>query len=155
MCGNTAEGIANDRADDNPSRWTPDIDETMQEYGVPLTALDGLPRADAVAGNATNPRSAYDPVAAHAARRVFAGTEGLEIVDDSASALRGADALLIVTEWKEFKSPDFDQIKSLLLQPIIFDGRNLYDLTLMRTLGIEYIGIGRSSSLCASPPHND
>ena len=59
MCGNTAEGIANDRADDNPSRWTPDIDETMQEYGVPLTALDGLPRADAVAGNATNPRSAY------------------------------------------------------------------------------------------------
>jgi UDPglucose 6-dehydrogenase len=98
---------------------------------------------------------AYDPVAAHAARRVFAGTEGLEIVDDSASALRGADALLIVTEWKEFKSPDFDQIKSLLLQPIIFDGRNLYDLALMRTLGIEYIGIGRSSSLCASPPHDD
>ena len=97
---------------------------------------------------------AYDPVAAREARRVFANAAGLTVVDDAASALRGADALLIVTEWKEFKSPDFEQLKSLLLQPIIFDGRNLYDLALMATLGIEYVGIGRSSALSAGPVHD-
>ena len=89
---------------------------------------------------------AYDPVAAREARRVFAGTAGLEIVDDAASALSGADALLIITEWKEFKSPDFDLIKNLLVQPVIFDGRNLYDPESMRALGIEYRGIGRAAS---------
>lgn len=88
---------------------------------------------------------AYDPAAGAEARRVFAGSRGLTVVDDAASALRGADALLIVTEWKEFKSPDFEQIKSLLAQPIVFDGRNLYDPALMQSLGIEYRGIGRSA----------
>jgi UDPglucose 6-dehydrogenase len=88
---------------------------------------------------------AYDPAAGDEARRVFAGKPGLTIVDDAASAMRGADALLIVTEWKEFKSPDFEQIKSLLAQPIVFDGRNLYDPALMHSLGIEYRGIGRAA----------
>ncbi len=96
---------------------------------------------------------AYDPVAAREARRVFAGAEGLEIVDDAVSALSGADALLIVTEWREFKSPDFDQIKALLKQPIIFDGRNLYDPALMRALGIEYRGIGRSTAASTGVDH--
>jgi UDPglucose 6-dehydrogenase len=59
--------------------------------------------------------------------------------------LQGADALVIITEWKEFKSPDFDTLKASLKQPVVFDGRNLYDPALMHALGIEYVGIGRSS----------
>ena len=86
---------------------------------------------------------AYDPVAGDEARRVFEHTEGISIVGSAADALAGADALLIVTEWREFKSPDFDQIKALLARPVIFDGRNLYEPALMQTLGIEYMGIGR------------
>jgi UDPglucose 6-dehydrogenase len=58
-------------------------------------------------------------------------------------ALDGADALLIVTEWKVFRSPDFDDIKKKLKQPLIFDGRNLYDPSMVRGLGIEYFPIGR------------
>jgi len=60
--------------------------------------------------------------------------------------LPGADALLIVTEWKEFKSPDFDAIRSQLRQPLVFDGRNLYEPALMKSLGIEYAGIGRGAA---------
>jgi len=95
---------------------------------------------------------AYDPVAGQEARRVFGATDGLSIIESAADALAGADALLIVTEWKEFKSPDFDQIKSLLAQPVIFDGRNLYDPALMRALGIEYRAIGRAAT--AMPPES-
>jgi UDPglucose 6-dehydrogenase len=89
---------------------------------------------------------AYDPVAADEARRVFGDATGLEIVDSAAAALPGADALLIVTEWKEFKSPDFDAIRSQLRQPLVFDGRNLYEPALMKSLGIEYAGIGRGTA---------
>jgi UDPglucose 6-dehydrogenase len=59
-----------------------------------------------------------------------------------------SDALVIVTDWKEFRSPDFDSIKSLLRQPVIIDGRNLYDPQTMQALGIDYTGIGRA----ARPP---
>jgi UDPglucose 6-dehydrogenase len=89
---------------------------------------------------------AYDPVAADEARRVFGDATGLEIVDSAAAALPGADALLIVTEWKEFKSPDFDAIRSQLREPLVFDGRNLYEPALMKSLGIEYAGIGRGAA---------
>jgi UDPglucose 6-dehydrogenase len=58
-------------------------------------------------------------------------------------ALDGADALVIATEWKEFRSPDFDAIKTRLKQPVVIDGRNLYEPALMRELGIEYLSIGR------------
>jgi UDPglucose 6-dehydrogenase len=88
---------------------------------------------------------AYDPVARDEARRVFGATAGLSIVDHAVQVLPGADALLIATEWREFKSPDFDAIKAQLKQPVVFDGRNLYDPALMRSLGIEYSGIGRAA----------
>jgi UDPglucose 6-dehydrogenase len=58
-------------------------------------------------------------------------------------ALKDADALVIATEWKEFRSPDFEDIKKTLKNPVIFDGRNLYDPKLVRSLGIEYLAIGR------------
>ena len=88
---------------------------------------------------------AYDPVAMDEAKRVLDDVPGLQFVNSQAEALEGADALLIITEWKEFKSPDFDLIRSSLKQPLVFDGRNLYEPELMRALGIEYAGIGRGT----------
>ncbi|MBC7916179.1 MAG: UDP-glucose 6-dehydrogenase, partial [Rhodoferax sp.] len=63
--------------------------------------------------------------------------------DSQTAALEGASALVIVTEWKEFKSPNFENIKATLKLPIIFDGRNLYDPSMVRSLGFEYHAIGR------------
>ena len=87
--------------------------------------------------------AAYDPAAMDEARRLFGNTKGLRFADSPAEALAGADALVVITEWKEFRNPDFDAIKSTLRQPVIFDGRNLYDPVLIRTLAIEYHAIGR------------
>jgi UDPglucose 6-dehydrogenase len=86
---------------------------------------------------------AYDPVAMPNARHLLEGQRALSFVDNQTQALEGSDALCIITEWKEFKSPDFDSIKALLKHPTIFDGRNLYEPRLMHSLGIEYFGIGR------------
>ena len=88
---------------------------------------------------------AYDPVAMPEARRVMEGLVGLRFVDHQADALQGADALLVITEWKEFRNPDFDLIKATLKQPLILDGRNLYEPALMQALGIDYVGIGRGA----------
>jgi UDPglucose 6-dehydrogenase len=87
--------------------------------------------------------SAYDPVAMHEALRCYPDTPGLNFAENAMSALSGADALIIVTEWKEFKSPDFAVLKDALKSPVIFDGRNLYDPKMVRTAGIEYFAIGR------------
>ena len=69
------------------------------------------------------------------------------LVKNANAALAGADALAIVTEWQEFRSPDFDSIKSQLKSPVIFDGRNLYDPSYLARLGITYYGIGRGKRL--------
>jgi UDPglucose 6-dehydrogenase len=90
---------------------------------------------------------AYDPEAMEEARRLYPDQPGLTLCDSSNDALQGADALAIVTEWQEFRSPDFESIKSALRQPVIFDGRNLYDPSLLQRLGIEYFAIGRGRSL--------
>jgi len=90
---------------------------------------------------------AYDPVAMSEAKRVLGDVPRLQFVDSPASALTRSDALLIVTEWRQFKSPDFDTIKRKLKQPIIIDGRNLYDLALMDSMGIEYSSIGRPTGI--------
>jgi UDPglucose 6-dehydrogenase len=63
--------------------------------------------------------------------------------DNQTAALEGADALIIVTEWREFRSPNFDVIRSALKVPVIFDGRNLYNPALVRSIGFEYFAIGR------------
>jgi len=88
--------------------------------------------------------TAYDPVAMTEAERIFGDEPRLSFAGRPKSALDGADALVIVTEWKEFRSPDFDAIKTRLKQPVVFDGRNLYDPTLVRALEIEYFSIGRA-----------
>ncbi|QDX82614.1 UDP-glucose 6-dehydrogenase [Denitratisoma sp. DHT3] len=86
---------------------------------------------------------AYDPVATHEAQRIFAGEGRVEFATSPMDALKDADALAIVTEWKEFRAPDFEAIKSQLKQPVIFDGRNLYDPQHPRKAGLEYFPIGR------------
>ena len=87
--------------------------------------------------------TAYDPVAMTEAERIFGDEPRLSFAGRPKSALDGADALVIVTEWKEFRSPDFEAIKTRLKQPVVFDGRNLYDPALVRAMEIEYFSIGR------------
>jgi UDPglucose 6-dehydrogenase len=86
---------------------------------------------------------AYDPVARHEAARLYGERKDLELCGRADEALEGADALAIVTEWREFRSPDFDTIKSTLRDPVIFDGRNLYDPKLLQRRGITYYAVGR------------
>jgi UDPglucose 6-dehydrogenase len=97
--------------------------------------------ADLLAAGATV--TAYDPVAMKEARHLFANEPRLTFADSQTAALEGADALVIVTEWREFRSPNFDTIKAALRSPVIFDGRNLYDPKLVRDMGFEYLAIGR------------
>ena len=87
--------------------------------------------------------SAYDPIAIDEAQRLYAGRTQVTLTPDAYEAAAGADALLIVTEWQEFRSPDFDRLRQLLVKPRIFDGRNLYDPSLLARLGFEYYAIGR------------
>lgn len=86
---------------------------------------------------------AYDPAAMDAAQRAFGPLQGLGYAPDAMSAVQDADALVIVTEWKEFRSPDFDTLAAALRTPVIFDGRNLYDPVMLRGRGFEYHPIGR------------
>jgi len=86
---------------------------------------------------------AYDPVAMPEARRIYGERADLVLCKTSPDALSGADGLAIVTEWQEFRSPDFDSIRATLKTPVIFDGRNLYDPSQMARAGFSYYAIGR------------
>jgi UDPglucose 6-dehydrogenase len=87
--------------------------------------------------------TAYDPVAMDEARHIYKGESRVRFAASPMAALDGADALAIVTEWKEFRSPDFQRVKQVLRTPAIFDGRNLYDPAEVRQNGLEYYPIGR------------
>jgi UDPglucose 6-dehydrogenase len=89
---------------------------------------------------------AYDPAAMKETRRIFGDRADLTLCTRARETLEGADALCIVTEWKEFRSPDFDHLKKQLKRPVIFDGRNLYDPALMKKLGFSYYAIGRGDT---------
>jgi UDPglucose 6-dehydrogenase len=97
--------------------------------------------ADLFAAGATV--TAYDPVAMHEAQRIFGDEPKLSYAKKALEALEAADALIIVTEWKEFRSADLGAIKQKLKTPLVFDGRNLYDPKFVRSQGIEYFAIGR------------
>jgi UDPglucose 6-dehydrogenase len=90
---------------------------------------------------------AYDPVAGEETHRIYGDRSDLVLAKSGAEALDGADVLAIVTEWQEFRSPDFDTIKSTLKHPVIFDGRNLYDPGFVKRYGIKYFAIGRGDSV--------
>ncbi|MBI5463274.1 MAG: UDP-glucose/GDP-mannose dehydrogenase family protein [Gammaproteobacteria bacterium] len=88
---------------------------------------------------------AFDPVAMDETRRIYGERADLTLCANAPAALDGADALVVVTEWTNFRSPDFELIRSKLKQPVIFDGRNLYDPALLANMGIRYHSIGRPS----------
>jgi len=86
---------------------------------------------------------AYDPEAMEEAARIYPDQAGLELCDTAYGAVDGADALVIITEWQEFRSPDFDVLKDKLGDAVIFDGRNLYEPEHVENLGLQYYAIGR------------
>ena len=89
---------------------------------------------------------AYDPEAMAETRRIYGERDDLTLCDSSSDTLQDADALVICTEWQEFRSPDFDTMKNALSDSVIFDGRNLYDPDLLRSFGLTYYAIGRGNA---------
>jgi UDPglucose 6-dehydrogenase len=85
--------------------------------------------------------SAYDPEAVDVARPLF--SHGVSFPKNNYECLRGADALLVVTEWQLFRTPDFDRMKDEMRSAVIFDGRNIYSPEQLRDLGFTYYGVGR------------
>ncbi|MGE8245414.1 MAG: UDP-glucose dehydrogenase family protein [Stenotrophomonas maltophilia] len=92
---------------------------------------------------------AYDPEATEEARRIFGERDDLVFCANAYDALEGADALVVVTEWKQFRSPDFIRLREMLSDAVVFDGRNLYDPQDIEAAGLAYYGIGRGRSLNA------
>jgi UDPglucose 6-dehydrogenase len=90
---------------------------------------------------------AYDPEAMQETRRIYGERDGLVLCDSANAALQGADALVVVTEWKQFRSPDFAHLKASLADGVVFDGRNLYEPADIEAAGLAYYGIGRGRSL--------
>jgi UDPglucose 6-dehydrogenase len=90
---------------------------------------------------------AYDPEAMEETQRIYADRSDLSLMGTKESALNGADCLVICTEWQAFRAPDFELIKSKLTDPVIFDGRNLFEPSLMSEYGLHYYGIGRGLSV--------
>ena len=90
---------------------------------------------------------AYDPVAMEEARRIYGERSDLVLASSAEQALEGADALVLLTEWQEFRSPDFEMIRDALKHPVIFDGRNVYDPGFVTSFGLRYFGIGRGEPL--------
>ncbi|HEY1132447.1 MAG TPA: UDP-glucose/GDP-mannose dehydrogenase family protein [Roseateles sp.] len=114
--------------------FKPDTDDMREAPS--LVVLDELTRRGATV-------LAYDPVSMPEAARMLGPRDDVRLVKRAEAAIEGADALLVLTEWKEFRTPDFDAIKASMKSPVVLDGRNLYDPKLMKTLGIAYSGIGR------------
>ncbi len=92
---------------------------------------------------------AYDPEATHEAQRIFGERDDLVLCDSARAALADADALVVVTEWKQFRSPDFQRLRQSLADAVIFDGRNLYHPDEVEAAGLAYYGIGRGRSIVA------
>jgi len=90
---------------------------------------------------------AYDPEATHEAQRIFGQRDDLVFCGSADEALQGAAAVVVVTEWKQFRSPDFQALRSQLKDAVVFDGRNLYDPSEVEAAGLAYYGIGRGRSL--------
>lgn len=95
---------------------------------------------------------AFDPAAGAKARRLLAENRQVEILDDAYATCNGADALLVATEWNQFRSPDFDRLKKLLTAPVIFDGRNLYNPAFAASRGFTYFCVGRGQNVQGSCP---
>ena len=89
----------------------------------------------------------YDPQALHEAARIFAGQQGIALMSKRDDTLINADALVICTEWKEFRAVDFDALATTLRFPVLIDGRNLFDPEQVRKAGLRYFAVGRGDSV--------
>ena len=87
---------------------------------------------------------AFDPAAGDRVRELYRDNDLVEVVGEQYKVLASADALAVVTEWHQFRNPDFNRVKSSLSEPVIFDGRNLYSPSLMSQMGLTHFGIGRT-----------
>jgi len=123
--------------------FKPDTDD-MREAPSRVVVADLLARGARV--------RVYDPAAMPAARAAFGDDPRIAYAGSPLDAAAGADALAIVTEWKEFRSPDFETLRARLREPVIFDGRNLYEPEDVRRLGFEYFPIGRADAGTRSAP---
>jgi UDPglucose 6-dehydrogenase len=85
--------------------------------------------------------AAYDPEAMEEGKRIFGSR--IQFSSNNYTCLEGTDGMLLITEWQAFRNPNFERIKTLMRQPVIFDGRNIYDPAALRELGFTYHGIGR------------
>jgi UDPglucose 6-dehydrogenase len=94
---------------------------------------------------------AYDPEAAAEAARIYGTRDDLLLCEHAYAAVEGADALVIVTEWKTFRSPDFERLRALLKTPVVFDGRNIFEPKAVEAAGLAYYGIGRGRSIVQPP----
>ena len=112
--------------------FKPRTDDMREAPAVPL--IQGMLAAGASV-------QAYDPEAMTVAKKIFGSK--VSFAENSYKALTGADALVIVTEWNEFREPDFARMRKLLRNPVIFDGRNLYNAEQIRSQGFTYFSIGR------------
>ena len=95
---------------------------------------------------------AFDPVAMPKLKRLWGERAGLELMQSPIQAAKDASALLVVTEWREFRSPDFAELRTLMREPVVIDGRNLFDPVLMEEAGFEYVGVGRGKLLAQRQP---
>ena len=86
---------------------------------------------------------AHDPEAAEATAQLFSGRQGFSVIDDPYQAAEGADALVLITEWKQYWAPDFERLSQGMKQPIIVDGRNIWAPEVVRQRGFTYYAIGR------------
>ena len=114
--------------------FKPNTDDMREASSI--TIISGLIHCGATV-------SAFDPIAKEVAKKTFSGQDKLTITDDAYTALDGADALLVVTEWKLFRSPDFGAMRVRMRGNFVFDGRNIYDPETLKTHGLNYRGIGR------------
>ncbi len=114
--------------------FKPNTDDTRQAPSLVL--IDELLNAGALV-------CAYDPKGMEHVRRIYSACKAFTLAPSAMTALQGADALAIVTEWIEFKSPNFEEMNRILKNPIIFDGRNLYNPNQLKLLGFQYYSIGR------------
>jgi UDP-glucose 6-dehydrogenase len=119
------------------------VDKSTAPVGTADAVRDTIERCQAERGASL---SAYDPVAMPDAKRRLSDLQGLEYAESPMAAVQGADALLVVTEWKEFRSPDFHRLRGALRQPVVFDGRNIFPAELVRSAGLEYHAIGRGAA---------
>jgi len=123
--------------------FKPDTDDMREASSLVLAARLQGEGAEVVA---------YDPVAAEAARDLL---EGVELRESALAALEGADAAVLVTEWREFAELDWAEAASRMARPLLIDGRNFLDAAILRSVGFEYEGIGRAAEPAPSPAPAD